>query len=51
MAPQELTDHKTLTSVGGAHGAYYTLGKLVNVAGISCSLCLETSVLWGEGYM
>ncbi|XP_074216252.1 uncharacterized protein LOC141576741 [Camelus bactrianus] len=25
VAPQELTDHKTLTSVGGAHGAYYTL--------------------------
>ncbi|XP_074214684.1 uncharacterized protein LOC141576105 [Camelus bactrianus] len=25
LAPQELTDHKTLTSVGGAHGAYYTL--------------------------
>ncbi|XP_074206055.1 uncharacterized protein LOC141574400 [Camelus bactrianus] len=28
MAPQELTDHNTLTSDGGAHGAYYTLADV-----------------------
>nr|XP_031530320.1 vegetative cell wall protein gp1-like isoform X1 [Vicugna pacos] len=36
-APWELTDHNTLTSSAGAHGAYYTPGKLVNVDGIPCS--------------
>ncbi|XP_064334159.1 tropomyosin-1, isoforms 33/34-like isoform X2 [Camelus dromedarius] len=28
MAPQELTDHNTLTSDGGAHGAHYTLADV-----------------------